>query len=215
MQFLKSIEDKFEALSLRLKIEFFIFPLLVLLLISYFLYDEGKTRGNIEPLQLNTLDINNIKMKDDFVKILKLIEKFALENKIILKSIEKVDNSIEIALSSPLEKRLKFLHFIEKFNSFSKIESIELFEDSLFVQVSFNRFYKKNIEEIKNKKEENKKSKMFLYAVIDDTVLINDKWLKKGDSLDYFKVVDIQSNKVLLEDKFKIITLKLYEDEKY
>lgn len=211
MQLMKSIEDKFELLSLRLKIEFFLFPLIVLLLISYSLYDKEVVK---EEKRVKKVDLNSLKMKDDFVKILKEIESFSNKNHIKLQSIKKEDKNIKITLFSDIEKRLKFLVFLETFNAFSKIESLEFLNEGLTVQVSFNRFYKKSLTNLRNFVEKKKKKVLFkLYAIVGESVFINSGWFKKGETVDSYKIVDIKRKEVLLQKEKEKIKLKIYKDE--
>lgn len=210
----KSIEDKFESLSLRLKIEIFLFPLILLLLISYQFYDNKNNSNKV--IKIKT-DITNIKMKDSYIAILKQIEKFSADNNININFIKRVDNNVVLKLSSNLKNLFIFLDFIERFNNFSKIEALDLIGNRLDLEISFKKFYQKNLfskPTIKSIKKSEEKE-FILKAIIDDEVLINDKWIKKDQFLSGYKLIKILNDKVCLENKNEKITLKLYKNEKF
>lgn len=215
MQVLKSIEDKFNLLPLRLKIEFFLFPLIIVLTLVFFLF-EHKNSSKIYFLE-KEVDLENIKMNDNIVDILKKIEKYALENHINLHLVKKEKFYMKLKAFSTLKNRVLFLKYIEEINSFSKIETLEIREDSMVVEISFKKLYKKDkfIVDKKfdsfSKKEDNKN--FILHAIVSDKVLINNKWLKLNDEINGFILKKIENNKITLENSYKKLILRLYKNE--
>jgi len=206
---MRLIEDRFELLPLRIKIEFFLFPLIVLSLLSYSFYSNKKIEDKNE---IKTLNINSIKMKDDFVNILKRIETFSNKNNINLLSINRNNGTIRINFDSTMEKRLKFLHFIETLNNFSKIETLQILDNNLSVEVSFNRYYKKDLKNLELISKNRKNKIVFnLNAIVANRAFINGKWLNIGDTINSFKIIKIENKGVILNNDDEIIQLKLYK----
>jgi len=213
MSLLKLIEDKFESLSLRLKIEIFLFPLIIILLISYLFYENKNESKNVVKLDRNII---NVKMKASYLTLLKQIEKFSSQNNITINFIKRDNSNIKLVLSSSPKNLFVFLDFVERFNNFSKIETMDLSQNKLSLDISFKKFYQKTpYKASKNKDLKVKKqSRFILNAIVDNEVLINNVWIKKDDFLDGYKLVEIFKNKVFLKKDDKKIFLKLHKDEK-
>ncbi|XOB61536.1 hypothetical protein ACMC56_13150 [Campylobacterota bacterium DY0563] len=213
MSLLRSIEDKFESLSLRLKIEIFLFPLIIILLLSYLFYDTNNESTTIVKLDKKIIDV---RMKDSYIKLLKQIEEFSLKNNITINFIKRDYRNIKLTLISNPKNLFLFLDFIERFNNFSKIETMSLSENKLSLDISFKKFYqKKPYTALTSKNLKIKKQNSFvLKAIVGNEVLINNIWIKKDDFIEGYKLVDIFKNKVFLKNDNEKIFLKLHKDEK-
>ena len=215
MQVLKYIEDKFETLENRVKIELFLFPLIIFAFVFFMLLDESKNDyTKIEDTKL--LNIQNIKMEENLVDILKNIEKFAKEKEIHLGNISNGEKSIKIEAFADIKNRIVFLSFLENYNSFSKLNSIEILDDRLLVQIDFNKLYKKDKIDISHKLSSfsiKEKVDYKLHAIVGDKVFINNKWFKLEDKIDTLKVFKIKKDSVVLKNNYKTLVLKLYKNE--
>lgn len=213
MLYLKSIEDKFDILPLRLKIEIFLFPLVLLFVTSYFLYEKEIIN---KPVVFSNIDVKKIKMKDSFVDILKQIESYSSSNNLILESIKRSETSIELEVFSTFEKLKEFLVFIEGFNNFSKIEYMQLSKDRLSIEISFKKFYQKKPYKIITQKKESPIIKdLKIKAIIDNEVLIENRWLKADDKYAGFRIVSIMPKSIVVKKDEKKIQIKLYDDGKF
>jgi hypothetical protein len=210
MQHLKYIENSFELLPLRVKVVIYLFPFTILCLI-YLYFLEIKRPIDRTPSLVN---IEKIQMKVKLIDVLKDIENFAFKNEIYLNKITKGDSSLDFIANSDLKKRLSLLIYLEKYNSFSKIKSFQMSDENLKVSIDFKKFYK--IEEIDLIKElekfkEKKKQVYNLKAIIGQKAFINNKWFSLNDKIERFEIKKINKTNVLMENKFKKISLNLQE----
>ncbi|RXJ69651.1 hypothetical protein CRV08_02810 [Halarcobacter ebronensis] len=212
MERLRYIEDDFDNLSTKVKIELYLFPFLLLILLAYFISENSSFEKKID---IQPLTIENIKMKKSFIEISKEIEEHAKKSFITLQSIKNSDNNIEIVLYENLKKRVEFIKYLELYNSFSKIDSITIDKNLLNVKIVFDKFYKKEPIDIKAELESisPNKNKFLLKAIVGKYAYINETWLKKEERIDNYKVESIGVNEVHLRDKYSNLVLKLYEDE--
>ncbi len=210
MQFLKSIENSFYLLSFRTKVIIFLFPLTIFCLI-YLYFLEIKKPINKTPSLVN---IEKIKMKMKLIDVLKDIENFAFKNEIYLNKITKGDSSLDFIANSDLKKRLSLLIYLEKYNSFSKIKSFQMSDENLKVSIDFKKFYKKEKLDLNKELEKIKEKKKQIYelkAIIGQKVFINNKWFSLNDKIERFEIKKINKTSVLMENKFKKISLNLQE----
>lgn len=214
MQVLKYIEDSFESLSLRVKIELFLLPLLMVLFLIYILHENNdmqKFHTNVD-----VLEIDDIQMNESFVNILKNIESFAKENSIHLENISNSSTSIKIEANSNPKNRIVFLYFLENYNSFSKLKSLEIVDDKLLVEIIFNKFYKKDrvdLSDSLNFFEEEANLIYRLEAIVGEKVFINGSWFKVDDKIGALKVYEVNSKSVVLKNSYKTVVLRLYKNE--
>lgn len=209
MQHLRLIENSFELLNLKTKVLVFLFPLLVLIFVYIYFFDMN-TQSKVSNLKF--VNISKIKMEKKLIDVLKDIETFAFENEIYLDNITKTDFSLDFLASSDFKTKLKFLIFLEKYNSFSKIKSFQMNEENLKISLEFKKFYKKeNIDFSKhlNNFEEKRNELFILKAIIGQKAFINNKWFKLNDKIERFTLKKIDKTTVVLENKFKKISLNL------
>ncbi|WP_421716535.1 hypothetical protein [Arcobacter arenosus] len=210
MQHLRYIENSFELLPLRVKVVIYLFPFTILCLI-YLYFLEIKRPIDRTPSLVN---IEKIQMKVKLIDVLKDIENFAFKNEIYLNKITKGDSSLDFIANSDLKKRLSLLIYLEKYNSFSKIKSFQMSDENLKVSIDFKKFYKKEeidlIKELEKFKEK-KKQVYNLKAIIGQKAFINNKWFSLNDKIERFEIKKINKTNVLMENKFKKISLNLQE----
>jgi len=209
MQVLKYIENNFDKQPLRIKIELLVLPFLILFLCFYFSKDE-----NIQTQEIivTSKDLIPKKMDKKLIEIIKDIEKYCKEKNIKLKSISSSNKEITLQIEIKQAFLYDFFYFIENYNSFSNIKEFKFAHKDLHITLEFKKFYLKN----KLKKKVLRSGvKLSLNAIIDDKVFINNKWLKTGDKIGGFQIWQIKSNLVTLKNKNKLISLRLFKNEKF
>lgn len=216
MQVLKFIEDSFNSFPLRIKIQLFILPLLLLILL-FFLSNPSSSGNDVVVSKTDILDkLDSLKMNEKIVNIINNIEKYANENSLKIKSISSSNKNIKIELLANKKEQVRFVKYLEDYNSFSKIKTLLIKQKNLNIELSFNKIYLKEKVNLKNritKLLERKDINFKLQAIIDKKVLINNKWLKINDSLLEYSLIKIDSNSVVLENEFERIKLKIYKNE--
>jgi len=212
---LKYLETNFNNLSIKIKIELVFFPLIIFFIFVFFSQDKtSKFTSNIKTSFAS--NSNKVVMNNEILDILNDLEKFILANKIQLNKISNNKQSIKIELKTNIVKQLLFIKFIEDYNSFSKVNYFKQEKDLLSIEIIFDRLYMKNAFKIKNELislKKNINTKFKLFAIIDNSVLINNKWLKIKDSVDSFQITEIKDNSVYLSNGLKMIKLKINKNE--
>ncbi|WP_143145179.1 hypothetical protein [Arcobacter sp. LA11] len=214
MLVLKSLETNFNKQSIKTKIELIVFPLIIFILVVVLNNANNMVSPRNNNLEVNILD--SVTMKSKMVDILSDFENFLKEKDIELNKISNSKESLQIEINTNLRNQLLFIKFVEDYNSFSKIKYIKKEFDILKVEIIFDKLYVKesfdldsNLIEVQNNINTNLK----LFAIIDDTVLINNIWLKKGDNIDTFKLLEIDINSVYLNNGLRTIELKIVKNE--
>lgn len=227
------LNNKYIQSSTKTKIELYFVPLILLYLIYYFL-------GNSISPELNKIrnidHYANKKFDNSFLKLFGEIEKSAKALDIKVKSLNNKMNIIELEIDTKIENIGKLINKLENINNFTKISSITVIEketDNIYTiifTIDVNKFYIKEIKKdefLTNKKaeikiEENNKIKKLtienkikyeLKAIIADFAMINNKWIKKDEYIDNFKLINIGKNFVFLENEEKEIKLEITNEE--
>ena len=230
---LHSLNNKYIQSSTKTKIELYFVPLILLYLLYYFL-------GNSISPELNKIrnidQYANKKFDSSFLKLFGEIEKSAKALDIKVKSLNNKMNIIELEIDTKIENIGKLINKLENINNFTKISSITVIEKeidniySIIFTIDVNKFYIKEIKKDEfqsNKKveikiEENNKIKKLtieneikyeLKAIIADFAMINNKWIKKDEYIDNFKLINIGKNFVFLENEEKEIKLEITNEE--
>jgi len=210
MRFLDSIENSFDKLSLLLKFELFLIPLVVFFIIIYERKDQKRF------YQSNTLNATQPMMTKNIVDILNAIQEYLDKNKIKILELSNKDKQIKLSVKVDKTKLIKLLRFLEHYNSFSKIVSIEKSVDIVTIFISFDTFYvKKKTKTQSIAKLENQTidiNRFKLKAIVDQKVLINDKWLKKGELIEGFFISDIKHNSINLQNDFTSLKVELFDE---
>lgn len=214
MQVLKYIEDSFNSFNLRIKIELILLPLLILGILIFFTTRPNKEKRVSNPNIFERM--KTLEMKEEMVSIIKNIENYANKNFLKIKSISSDNKNIKIELFANKKNQIKFIKYLEDYNSFSKIKTLFINQRKLDIELTFQELYFKNKIDLENKiaKLEQKTDINFkLKAIIDKKVLINNKWLKINEVFNKHKLIKINANSVLLENEFETILLKIYKNE--
>lgn len=225
---LNYLNNKFINSSIKTKIELYLLPLLLLYLCYFFLEFNLNENSNIEEIK-SKVDVNSStkEFKDSFLNLFSKLEDYALENQIIIFTLTNNKKIILLKAKSNLSNIQKFIKKIENINNFSKIKSLTLSkadsENYIFeMEVDLNKFYVKKMEkELDNKalepklevKNDEKLKGYKINAIISEYAFINDVWLKKDENIDDLKLVQIEKNFVVLENKNKKIILELNNEE--
>ena len=203
MQVLKYIEDSFNSFNLRMKIELFILPLLILGVLAFLItkptmkksYNKTDMFSKIQTLQMN----------EKIVTVIKNIENYANENSIKIKSMSSSQNNIKIELYANKKEQIRFIKFLEDYNSFSKIKTLFIKQKDLSLELSFKKIYLKEQIDLENriaKLEEKKDINLKLQAIVGRKVLINDKWLEINSIFNEYELIKINTNSVFLDNRF-------------
>jgi len=213
LQILKSTNSKFQNLSFKIKVELYLLPLLLILF--YFLVFKEDKKVFVSN---SFVDYSSLKMKDNLFDIQKKIESFSNKNKIKINKINYSNKSININAQSNLKKLKKLILYLEYINNFSKIDELVITKNKstyqLSMNISFEKFYLKDKKNLVKKKS-HKSNKLVLKAIIANNILVNNKWLKKGDYISGYLIKEILSESVIIEKDGKIKKLKVFKNEKF
>ena len=215
MQVLKYIEDSFNFFSLKAKVSLFLLPLLIFSLL-FFYFDKKDNEIVLYKNENISKKLKSIKMNENIVDILKNIESHANNNSLNIKAISSGKNSIKLELNTDKKRIIKFLKYLEDYNSFSELKSLSIVGKKLKLELVFENMYIKDNNDLNSriaKLENEKKIFLNLHAIIGKKVFINDKWLEVNEKYKNYKVIKINKNNVHLQDEYEIIKLKMYKNE--
>ena len=231
---LSYLNNKFVNSSNKTKIELYILPLLFVYLLFYFFKNINHTE--IVKSVKNNLNINEFKNKNfdgSFLQLFTDIEKIAKNSNFYITSLNNDNKIIKLKIDGKKEKLPIFINQIENLNNFTKIDTLNVYKKDSSDLYSFdfiidlNKFFIKRIDITNNESKNeiilktekvvnlNIKSKIDykLKAIIANYVLVNDKWLEIGDSIDDLKLIKIDRNSVFFKDKDKKLELVLANEE--
>lgn len=212
----KYFDNKFTNYSLRIKLELYILPLIMLYFIYYLNFDTKKNTKNIKV----KIDINTLvdrKFEGSYLTLFSSIEYFSSNNQIYINTLEQKNNMIYIKGNASINNIKKLISFIENINSFSKIVSFNIEKSkkiyTFSTTVSMENFYFKKLQKIKNKKQKIKK--LNLIAIIDNYIFINNHWLQKGDEIANYHIDEIGLDFITLKDERNNKKTLWIEDEAF
>lgn len=229
---LKFLNDKFINSQTKTKIELYLLPLLLLLLISFYTFEEKQeemisTKNSFD-------EISNKKFEGSYLEVLSSLENLANKNQITILTNEKDKESIFLKGKSKIIVLENFLKQIENLNSFSKVQSLVLYkkdENGYYffdLKISFEKFYFKQlknenelelkveddaINKISKEKEIVENKKFEINAIIDKYALINGNWIEQNEEIDGYKLVELQMYFVILENETEKIKLEVDHGE--
>lgn len=233
------LNNKFINSLFRIKIELYLLPLMLI----YFVYYLSVTFTNDEKLieiktNINISEYENKKFSGSFLELFSTIEKNAKLLNMQVISLNNKKNLIELKVNGKKDALPELIGKIENINSFTKIDSIiinnknDLDVYSFNLKISLNKFYIKKLEKEKNIEKDKKAEKAEkaekvdavspslkpkitykIKGIIDNYVLINNSWIKKGESIDNLKLIEIKRNYVVLENNNKKLKLELQNEE--
>ncbi|RZV18646.1 hypothetical protein [Aliarcobacter butzleri] len=227
---LKSLNDKFINSQTKTKIELYLLPLLLLLLISFYTFEEKQeemisTKNSFD-------EISNKKFEGSYLEVLSTLENLANKNQITILTNEKDKESIFLKGKSKIIVLENYLKQIENLNNFSKVQSLLLYkkdENGYYffdLKISFEKFYFKQLKnELELKVEDDALKKTFkekeivennkfeINAIIDKYALINGNWIEQDEEIDGYKLVELQMYFVILENETEKIKLEVDHGE--
>lgn len=229
---LKSLNDKFINSQTKTKIELYLLPLLLLLLISFYTFEEKQeemisTKNSFD-------EISNKKFEGSYLEVLSSLENLANKNQITILTNEKDKESIFLKGKSKIIVLENFLKQIENLNNFSKVQSLVLYkkdENGYYffdLKISFEKFYFKQLKnenelelkveddalnKISKEKEIIENKKFEINAIIDKYALINGNWIEQDEKIDGYKLVELQMYFVILENETEKIKLEVDHGE--
>jgi len=227
---LKSLNDKFLNSQTKTKIELYLLPLLLLLLISFYTFEEKQEE--MISTKNSFYEISNKKFEGSYLEVLSSLENLANKNQITILTNEKDKESIFLKGKSKIIVLENFLKQIENLNNFSKVQSLLLYkkdENGYYffdLKISFEKFYFKQLKnELELKVEDDALKKTFkekeivennkfeINAIIDKYALINGNWIEQDEEIDGYKLVELQMYFVILENETERIKLEVDHGE--
>jgi len=217
---LNYLNNKFNSISLKSKIELYLLPLLLLYLI-YFLFSYTAKDSVDLKAKIKTDEYSNLEFKDSFLDLFSNIQDYALKNQIVISNISNNKKIVLIKAKANSESIKEFLKKIENLNNFTTIKYIllnkqDLENYSFEIQIDLNKFYVKKLveqkEDIKAEDEILNKREILKYkinGIISDYAFINDAWLQKNEKIDDLVLTKIERNFVVLENENSKIILEL------
>lgn len=232
------LNNKFINSSFKSKIELYLLPLMLLYLM-YYLSISLKNDNKLPKIKnnINISEYLNRKFDGSFLDLFSIIENSAKELDMQVISLDNSKNIIELKVEGKTKSLLTLIRKIENMNSFTKIDSISIYNKndldlySFDLKIDLNKFYIKKLiikEKVKeNIKEEDLKEEKVdilvlplkakvsykINAIIAEYVLINSIWLKKGENIDNLKLTEINRNYVILKNDNKKIKLELQNED--
>ncbi|MCT7587767.1 hypothetical protein [Aliarcobacter butzleri] len=229
---LKFLNDKFINSQTKTKIELYLLPVLLLLLISFYTFEEKQeemisTKNSFD-------EISNKKFEGSYLEVLSSLENLANKNQITILTNEKDKESIFLKGKSKIIVLENFLKQIENLNNFSKVQSLLLYkkdENGYYffdLKISFEKFYFKQLKnekelelkveddalnKISKEKEIVENKKFEINAIIDKYAFINGNWIEQDEEIDGYKLVELQMYFVILENETEKIKLEVDHGE--
>lgn len=226
---LNYLKNSFENSSLKVKIELYLLPLLLIFLLYLLFFEEQNLNFKENSYKNELLALQSKKFDEPILELLKTTENLAKSHNIFIQKIESVKEQIFLKAKSKQSDLLHFLQELENLNNFTKITTLNLSsvtsEDLSFdLKLDVSNYYIKNGEKIiKNRVLEspkkievettpNKMQKLIdfkISAVVGEYAFINNIWIKKGEFIDDFEVINVDKNYVLLKNSDEIIKLEV------
>ncbi len=202
MLLLSQLSKKFSNLTFRIKIEFYILPFVICYLIFFISKNEQVTYVTNNLNLIETIKIiEDKKLEQSFVNILKKLDIFFQKNKININSINSNNKEITYDLNISKEKFLLLSLHLEQINKFSAINTFELNNNSLFITITFEKFYLKKpfFLEKRISKLFAKQDNFVIDAIVGNMVFINNKWLKLNDYINKYKIISIHKDYIYIQ----------------
>lgn len=209
---LKQLDNSFLNSKFKTKVELYILPLLIIYMIFYFTNSSSKIQKTI-PIKI---DFSSKKYNDSFLELFSKIELIAKRNKVKIISLNNKNKIVYITGKSSLRNLEKFINRLETLNNFTNLNLLKTNQIGksktydFTLNLSLEKYFiKKKI----SMKEEQRQIKTFkLSAIISDHVFIDEKWLKKEELIEDYKLIEIKKNYVILENKNETIKIELKND---
>lgn len=235
-QLLNYINNYFEKLGTFQKIEMYLIPIITALLLIYnypLLQEKVVTDMQNINQDVYSYEIKKQKILKKInsvhnIKVVKDIQNYAKKLNLKITALKVIEKNISLEVQGELKSIINFMNFTENYNNFTKVENFiitKLYNTNqvkIFLNLTFGQIIRtKSNEELANKinninnpfiaKVEKPKPK--LYAIVNDHVLINNKWLKQNDSFDGYIVFKIYLDSVELESHGNVFKIGLFSDK--
>jgi len=159
------------------------------------------------------------------IKVVKDIQKYAKQIQIKITTLKVIKQNIAMEIQGQLKPILKFIDFTENYNDITKVENLMLSKSSnngevkVFLNLTFSKIIRtKPKVELSN--EINGVNNPFilkvvkplpkLYAIVNNHVLINNRWLQENDTFDGYTVKKIHLDFVELESDANVFKIGLF-----
>ncbi len=233
---LNYINNYFEKLSTFQKIEMYLIPIILALLLVYnFPKFHNKVISNINNVDQDVYEYEIKKRKIinkmsnvSNIEVVKNLQKKAIELNLNVSMLKVVKKYISIEVRGDLKEILHFVDFSENYKNYTIIKNLVLTSDnksnqiSAFLNISFSEVLRTEkreklddeIEKINNPLLQ----KVFkplpkLHAIVNDYVLINNSWLRQNEVFDGYKVKKIYLDFVELESDSNVFTIRLFSED--
>jgi len=235
MQLLNYINNYFDKLKPFQKLEMYLIPIITgLLLIYNFPNLQKKVITNIKNIDKDVYyfeiekqkilkKLNNVHS----IKVVKDMQAYAKELNIKMTLLKAKKNNLSLEVYGELKALLRFISFSENYKSYTKIEDLILSktqknnEIKIYLDLSFAQVIRTDKRSVLDLEISNVKNPLILkvttplpklYAIVNEHVLINNKWLKENDSFDGYKILKIYLDYVELQSNDNVIKLGLFEE---
>ena len=126
---LNYLNNRFINSEKKTKIELFLFPIFLGVLIFLYFNEQKQTNQIVQ--KIDNYSFENRKLDENILEISLKIENFAKENSIFIIKNEKKESEIFLLFSGNLNDIFNFFEKIENLNSFSKISFVNFRRDNL------------------------------------------------------------------------------------
>lgn len=224
---LNYFNNNFLKSSKKTKIELYVLPLLIYLLLYVFLLEKGKNKDVEISSKLNYEEFYNKKFESSFLELFSSLEKLAKKYEISILKNEKNENIILLKAVGNKQSIFDFIKDIENLNNFTKIDFLNMNKNeetkiyTFELKINLNKYYIKNLKNIEYKKNhekvfvtQNNQNKEFkINAIVDDYAFINETWIKKNEKIENYKLIKINRDFVVLSNELNEIKLELLNEE--
>lgn len=210
VQLLNSFESKLNTLSIFEKVQVYLLPILLGIFVVYNFVDIKKESAiqTVTVLTKNSVEYN---------QFLKDLEQFAQEHSLVVLNIKQNGIKSNLNVEGNFSDLLAFILFCESYQSVNAVNSLKLSlnQDKLTLLIDFefsvNKLTPKNYENIQTKlltilspfkqqKGTLAEESFAMHAIVNNEVLINNTWLKKGDIVWGMQIKEISLHYIVLLD---------------
>lgn len=224
---LNYFNNNFLKSSKKTKIELYVLPLLIYLLLYLFFLEKGKNKDVEISSKLNYEEFYNKKFESSFLELFSSLEKLAKKYEISILKNEKNENIILLKAVGNKQSIFDFIKDIENLNNFTKIDFLNMNKNeetkiyTFELKINLNKYYIKNLKNIEYEKNhekvfvtQNNQNKEFkINAIVDDYAFINETWIKKNEKIENYKLIKINRDFVVLSNELNEIKLELLNEE--
>ncbi len=207
---LDNLNNRFIDSSLKIKVELYILPILLISLFFIISQNDRKEDRVIE--SKIDFDYSKMQFKDSFLELFSNIEDYASKNKIQILNLTNKDKIVFVKAKSDFQNIERFIQKIENLNNFTDIKIVKINKQELNsyfveIEIDLNKFYIKKIEKEIQNTENIKEYK--LKAIVSEYALVDEIWLKKSEKIDGFELKQIERNFIVLQKENLDIKLEL------